>query len=155
MESRYGEIGPMSARSQVDMKAVLRSIGAGTCRARKRLGFTQEDAAHLLHLSLEYYGCVDRGRKAPSLDTLCGIAVHLNVSADELLGIKPPAEEWTPPEWPIPANTLALQKLPPEQRRLFRRLIRCSPETLDMAIEVLDRLHALTTAAAVSPESSR
>lgn len=51
---------------------------------RTRLGLTQEEAAARCKLSSEYWGKMERGTQAATLDTVEKISVGLNVPAREL-----------------------------------------------------------------------
>lgn len=61
------------------------AIGARIKAARKHSGMTQEDLAAALEMSPTHISVIERGVKAPKLETLVNIANILNVSADTLL----------------------------------------------------------------------
>jgi len=63
----------------------LRDFGKRIKAAREEKGLTQEKLAELLDLSPTHVSVIERGVKAPRLDTLIRIANTLEVSADELL----------------------------------------------------------------------
>lgn len=52
---------------------------------RKRQGLTQEEAAFRCQVSSEYWGKIERGAQAATLDTVEKISNGLNVSVKELL----------------------------------------------------------------------
>lgn len=60
----------------------LRAISQNIRNARKERGLTQEEIAEKVGVSTEYYGQVESGNKAPSLETLLNIAESMNVSID-------------------------------------------------------------------------
>ena len=63
----------------------LRAIGARIKAARERAGMTQEDLAAELEMSPTHISVLERGLKAPKLETLVNIANVLKVSSDMLL----------------------------------------------------------------------
>ena len=63
----------------------LCAIGARIKAARERAGLTQEDLASELDMSPTHISVLERGRKAPKLETLVNIANTLHVSTDMLL----------------------------------------------------------------------
>lgn len=63
----------------------LQAIGARIKATREAKGLTQEDLADALDLSRNHISVIERGVKAPKLDTFVAIANALEVSADALL----------------------------------------------------------------------
>ncbi len=63
----------------------LCAIGARIKAARERAGLTQEDLAAELEMSPTHISVLERGVKAPKLETLVNIANTLHVSTDTLL----------------------------------------------------------------------
>ena len=63
----------------------LREFGKRVKAAREDKGLTQEKLAELLDLSPTHVSVIERGVKAPRLDTFVRLANTLGVSADELL----------------------------------------------------------------------
>ena len=63
----------------------LCAIGARIKTARERAGLTQEDLAAELEMSPTHISVLERGVKAPKLETLVKIANALHVSTDTLL----------------------------------------------------------------------
>ncbi len=63
----------------------LQAIGARIKTAREAKGMTQEDFAAALDLSRNHISVIERGVKAPKLETFVAIANELGVSADTLL----------------------------------------------------------------------
>ena len=63
----------------------LCAIGARIKTARERAGLTQEDLAAELEMSPTHISVLERGVKAPKLETLVKIANTLHVSTDTLL----------------------------------------------------------------------
>lgn len=63
----------------------LCAIGARIKAARERAGLTQEDLAAELEMSPTHISVLERGVKAPKLETLVKIANTLHVSTDTLL----------------------------------------------------------------------
>ena len=63
----------------------LQAIGARIKAAREEKGITQEEFAAMLDLSRNHVSVIERGVKAPRLETFVAIANILEVSADSLL----------------------------------------------------------------------
>ena len=63
----------------------LQAIGARIKATREAKGMTQEDFAAALDLSRNHISVIERGVKAPKLETFVAIANVLGVSADTLL----------------------------------------------------------------------
>ena len=63
----------------------LCAVGARIKEAREKSGLTQEDLAAELDMSPTHISVLERGRKAPKLETLVNIANALHVSTDMLL----------------------------------------------------------------------
>ena len=63
----------------------LCAIGSRIKAAREKAGMTQEDLAAALEMSPTHISVIERGVKAPKLETLVNIANVLKVSSDMLL----------------------------------------------------------------------
>lgn len=63
----------------------LQAVGARIRTAREAKGMTQEDLAAALELSRNHISVIERGIKAPRLETFVALANILGVSADSLL----------------------------------------------------------------------
>src|SRR5512142_1436553 len=107
---------------------LARTIGNAARNARKALSLTQEDAAELIGISLEFYARIERGGTLPSVPTLVRMSEALQTSTDALLGAsvrdQTSAARWRDPVAAPPER--------PELRRLLRRLRRAEPRTLKL-----------------------
>ena len=63
----------------------FKSMGQKIKRARERKGYTQEELAERVNLSVQHISVIERGIKAPRLETFLNIANELDVDADYLL----------------------------------------------------------------------
>lgn len=63
----------------------LKLMGQRVKAAREQKGYTQEQLAEKLNLSVQHVSVIERGVKAPKLETFVKIANELNVNADFLL----------------------------------------------------------------------
>ncbi|ACY19300.1 helix-turn-helix domain-containing protein [Haliangium ochraceum] len=107
-------------------KDLAKTIGRAAREARTALQLTQEDAAERIHVSVEFYARIERGKSLPSIGTFARIVSALGVSADALLGARPPiatVAAGMPALWTPPSES-------PEMRRLSRRLRKARPATL-------------------------
>lgn len=62
-----------------------RTIGCKIKEAREQKGYTQEQLAEKMNLSPQHISVIERGIKAPRLDTFIRLANILGVNADFLL----------------------------------------------------------------------
>jgi transcriptional regulator with XRE-family HTH domain len=114
---------------------LAKTIGNAARNARAALSLTQEDAAELIGISLEFYARIERGGTLPSVPTLARMAEALQTSTDALLGANvrdAGAPSWRAPP-PPPAD-------PPEVRRLLRRMRRADSKTLKLLNAFLSAL---------------
>lgn len=63
-----------------------RLMGAQIKKARENKGYTQEQLAERLNLSVQHISVLERGVKAPKMETFVNIANELGVDANFLLG---------------------------------------------------------------------
>lgn len=63
----------------------FKSMGQKIKRARERKVYTQEELAERVNLSVQHISVIERGIKAPRLETFLNIANELDVDADYLL----------------------------------------------------------------------
>ena len=102
----------------------LRAIGARIKAARERAGMTQEDLAAELEMSPTHISVLERGLKAPKLETLVNIANALHVSSDMLLqDVVLYAADGLASEL-----SAAIAKLSPKDQELIRNAIRALTE---------------------------
>ena len=67
------------------MNVSYKTIGRNIRHARISAGFTQQEAANLLHLSALHWGRIERGERPVSLERLALIAKVMNVKVSTLL----------------------------------------------------------------------
>ena len=63
-------------------------MGSNLRAARMARGLTQGELARMAGISLPFYGNVERGMRRPSLETVCRLAMALEVPVDALLGLE-------------------------------------------------------------------
>lgn len=126
----------MSNNEQIDPELLKKTIGIAARAARKRLDLTQEEVAKRLSCSAEFYARIERGHAFPSVATFNRIVDVLEVSGDELLGLKSGDGE-SPRAGRVPAG---LEELSPELRRLLGRLRLAAPDTIRVATAVAKEL---------------
>src|SRR6195952_1789868 len=69
-----------------------KGLGARLGQVRRESGLTQQELCHKANLSYSTLAKIERGAiKSPSIFTIQSIAAAVNVSLDELLGIKTPS----------------------------------------------------------------
>ena len=67
------------------MNVLLKEIGDRICQRRKQLGYTQEQIADKMDVSIQMISNLERGNKAIRIDNLIKIGKILNVSTDYIL----------------------------------------------------------------------
>lgn len=63
----------------------LIKLGKKIAEYRKEKGFSQEELGALIRSARNYIGCIERGEKSPSLNTLIKIAKALNVKVKDFI----------------------------------------------------------------------
>lgn len=63
----------------------LKPVGCRIKEAREKKGYTQEQLAEKLNLSVQHISVIERGVKVPKLETFIKIANELEVNSDFLL----------------------------------------------------------------------
>lgn len=64
---------------------IMGALGERIRSIRHRLSISQEELAFRAHLNSAYLGQVERGRRCPTIDTLCKIALALEVTPADLM----------------------------------------------------------------------
>lgn len=64
---------------------ILVKLGKKIFEYRKEKGFSQEELGFLIRSARNYVGCIERGEKSPSINTLCKIAKVLDVKVKDLI----------------------------------------------------------------------
>lgn len=72
-------------KSEMGLVMNLKLMGRKIKEAREKKGYTQEQLAERLNLSVQHVSVIERGVKAPRLETFVHIANELDVNADYLL----------------------------------------------------------------------
>ncbi len=72
-------------RLEMGLVMDLKLMGRKIKEAREEKGYTQEQLAEKLNLSVQHVSVIERGVKAPKLETFVHIANELDVNADYLL----------------------------------------------------------------------
>ena len=67
------------------MNNLLRDMGKRICERRRSLGYTQEQVAELMDVSIQMVSNLERGNKAIKIENLLKISKILMVSTDYLL----------------------------------------------------------------------
>lgn len=63
----------------------LKSMGRRIKTARENKGYTQEQLAERLNLSVQHVSVIERGIKSPKMETFVKLANELEINADYLL----------------------------------------------------------------------
>ena len=110
--------GRSDAEKQTDI-----ALGKRLARLRKERGYTQIELAEKTGIIQPVLSDYERGMLRPHPDTLIRLATALQVSADELLGLKPPAKNGTPLNRRFLRRLQAVDKLPKRDQEALLRTI--------------------------------
>jgi transcriptional regulator with XRE-family HTH domain len=64
---------------------ILQKLGSTLKKERERIGLTQEELANKANLHRTYIGFVERGERAPNVESLIKLSKGLGLKAHELL----------------------------------------------------------------------
>ena len=106
--------------SEVDLK----EIGKRIQNRRKQLGYTQEQLAEMMNVSIQMVSNLERGNKAIRIDNLVNLSHILDVSTDYILTGKATADD-------NEVLTAHIAKLPSKERKMVEMLVEyCLTETI-------------------------
>lgn len=104
-------------------EADLSSIGKRIQNRRKQQGYTQEQLAELMNVSIQMVSNLERGNKAIRIDNLINLSQILDISTDYILTGKETTDD-------IEALTSRIAKLPAKDRKMIEMLVEyCLVET--------------------------
>ena len=69
----------------MDRESLSKEIGNRIREERKRKGFSQESLAFEANIHTSHYGCIERGEKCPTVDTIYKISNALDIPVSRLL----------------------------------------------------------------------
>lgn len=102
----------------------LNGIGKRIQNRRKQQGYTQEQLAEMMNVSIQMVSNLERGNKAIRIDNLINLSQILDISTDYILTGKETTED-------IEALTFRIAQLPPKDRKMIEMLIKyCLGENL-------------------------
>jgi len=99
------------------------TIGQRITRLRKEGGYTQVALAKKNGITQVLVSDYERGRLRPHYEMVIRFALALEVSADELLGIKPPKGNGSKASLKILKRMKKIEALPPTQQRVLLKNI--------------------------------
>ena len=94
----------------------LISIGKRIQNRRKQQGYTQEQLAEMMNVSIQMVSNLERGNKAIRIDNLVNLSQILNISTDYILTGKETAED-------LEALTARIARLTEKDRRMIEMMI--------------------------------
>lgn len=103
-------------------RELYKDIGSRLLVRRKELHYTQERMAELLGISTGFYGMIERGEKAPSIEKLVMIYEKLGTDITYLLTGDEKAER-------VPDY---IEKCPREKQYVFEQLMKCALNLADI-----------------------
>ncbi len=92
-------------------------------RLRKERGYTQTELAEKIGIIRELISEYERGKIRPNYDMIIRLAMMLEVSTDELLGVKPPSKNKNKPNLKIKRRMNKIECLPPSQQNFILKAI--------------------------------
>ena len=94
----------------------LTSIGKRIQSKRKQQGYTQEQLAEMMNVSIQMISNLERGNKAIRIDNLINLSQILDVSTDYILTGKETTND-------IQALTARIAQLPEKERKMLEMLV--------------------------------
>lgn len=94
----------------------LQAIGKRIQIRRKQLGYTQEQLADLMNVSIQMVSNLERGNKAIRIENLIRLSQILDISTDYILTGKQSADD-------LKALTNRIAQLPAKERHLLELLV--------------------------------
>ena len=98
-------------------------IGTRIAHIRKERGLSQEALAEVIGISRKQVVDYETGRIHLNDEMIVRFAVTLNVSADELLGLKPPKKSLDEPTLRLTRRLRDLSKLPEDKKRAVLKVL--------------------------------
>ncbi len=103
---------------------LLCEIGKRIQDRRKQLGYTQEQLADMMNVSIQMISNLERGNKAVRIDNLINLSQILNISTDYILTGKQTAKD-------VEAFTHSVSELPEKSRKMVEMIVEyCHNENL-------------------------
>ena len=97
-------------------KTDLAEIGKRIQNRRKQQGYTQEQLAEMMNVSIQMISNLERGNKAIRIDNLVNLCQILDISTDYILTGKETTDD-------IQALTSQIEQLAPKDRKMIGMLI--------------------------------
>lgn len=94
----------------------LNDIGKRIQNRRKQQGYTQEQLAEMMNVSIQMVSNLERGNKAIRIDNLINLSHILDISTDYILTGKATADD-------NEALTARISQLPPKDRKMVEMLV--------------------------------
>lgn len=99
------------------------SLGQRLARLRKEKGYTQTDLADRIGTIRELISNYERERLRPNYEMVIRLAIALEVTADELLGMKPSIKTGAKPNLKIQRRMKNIEALPENQQKFILKAI--------------------------------
>ncbi len=97
----------------------FKALGTRITAARKALNLTQQQMADQLGVIQQTYAQWETGRARLQVDTLPKLALHLNVTVEELLGVKSPSRTKSGPVNKFEKRIERMRQLPRTKQQLI------------------------------------
>ena len=98
------------------IEADLTGIGRRIQLRRKQQGYTQEQLAEMMNVSIQMVSNLERGNKAIRIDNLINLSQILDISTDYILTGKETTDD-------MQALTARIEKLPQKERKMVEMLV--------------------------------
>ncbi|MFA5779483.1 MAG: helix-turn-helix transcriptional regulator [Elusimicrobiota bacterium] len=112
---------------------LIKRIGKQIREARVRQKITQEELAEETEISPSFLGMIERGQRIPSLMTISKICNSLDISVDELLGLRPEIMKERKTKYSVRNKDVMLQKV-------IRLLKDKKEDDKELALRILKKL---------------
>src|SRR6056297_1686691 len=99
------------------------TLGQRIRRLRKERGYTQAELASKIGIIRELVSDYEREKIRPHYEMVIRIALALDISTDELLGVKPTKKNGNKPSLKIQRRMKKIEDLPPAQQKVVLKNI--------------------------------
>lgn len=106
----------INSRGETMKEADLSGIGKRIQNRRKQQGYTQEQLAEMMNVSIQMVSNLERGNKAIRIDNLINLSQILDISTDYILTGKETTDD-------IQTLTARIAQLPPKERKMIEMLV--------------------------------
>ena len=112
-------------------KSTIMDFGKNLAHLRKSSGLTQQQLADKIGVSRRVIAYYEGETKYPPAHLIAPLSKALNITTDELLGVKPPKNNGSKPDLKLQRRMNKIKELPPAQQQFVLKAIDSHLKALD------------------------